>query len=639
MDEPLCLDYDCRCPAYQNCALAGTAMRLEVKSVSMSFFAAPWPADPRLMDDGSPDLRDFPNPSNSSMLISYRDIIMANTKGWGTNQSLYLSFDGNLDPESLPSDPKDTLGDHAAIFLVDISDGPGRGDRIPLSVRYFSAERQFTPPDTLVLRPVLGFPLRQNTTYAVVVTSRVKAVDGRALGSPDALERTKYNEPPDNSKLKKWWESFHPAWQQLEEVTGLGRRDMVAVSVFTTQDVHSEMKSLADLLRARDVPAVDNWNRLSDKPDLYLLEAWFDLPEFQSGTPPDFEGGGGFVFDEEGNPIVQRVDSVPFTLAIPKGQMPEQGWPLVIYAHGTGGSRMSFVNGTDDVADLLAKRAIASISMDQPLQGDRNPWGRDPDIITFNPYNILAMRDNFRQGAADMMVLRRVISRLVVPAQVSPTGEEVVFDNSKVGFMGHSQGSLNGPLYLAHSPDVLGAVFSGAAGGLVPALLGKTEPVDIPGLIILGLGLEADEFDMDHPVLAMFQMFAERADPMNYARGLISYEPAGGLAKHLYFSQGLKDEYALPIQAQAMAAASGCWPAGPIQGSWPAFELRNKQPLPLPVLGNVTTADDQKVTAVMLQYPDDGHFAVFRNPEAKAHYLGFLESMLKSGLPVVPVHE
>ncbi len=636
LDEPLCEDYDCSCPEYKNCALAGTALRFDVRSDAMPFFSAPWPADARLLPDGHPDLRDFPNPSNSSMLIDYRDTIMAETTGWGTNQAIYFSFDGPIDPQSLPSSPEATVASGSPVFLVDISQGPGRGERIPLSVRYLEHERQFTPSFTLVLRPVLGFVLRQNTLYAAVVTRDVLAADGKALGSPDDFERTKYTREPENKSLKAWWETMQLAWPELEAIAGIDASQLAAATVFTTQDIHSEMDRLAGTIANMPVPGLESWGVLSEMAHIYRVEAWFELPEFQAGEPPDFKGGGGIVFDEEGRPVVQRKELVAFTLAIPKGDMPTDGWPLVIYAHGTGGSRNGFSNGDDSVADLLARRSIASIGMDQPLQGDRNPWGRNEDIITFNPYNILAMRDNFRQAAVDMMVLRRIISQLKVPARFSPTGQDVIFDDSKVAFMGHSQGSLNGPIYLAHSPDVLGAVFSGAGGGLVAALLGKTEPVDIPGLIILGMGLEPDEFDMDHPVLAMFQMFAERADPINYARRLISYSPAGGIAKHLFFSQGLKDQYALPIQTQAMAAASGCFPAAPIQGKWPAFDLMGREPLDLPISGNTMGPGGRKVTAVMVQYPDYGHFAVFDSPDAKTQYLGFLESMLKSDIPIVP---
>ncbi len=636
LDEPYCEDYACECPATENCALVGTAVNFEVLDRRMDFFAAPWPADPRLGPDGHPDLSAFPNPANSSMLMDYVETVQSETVGWGTNQAIYFTFDGPLDEGSLPSGPAETLDAGASAFLIDVSDGPGRGQRSPVAVRYLEAARQFTPAHTLVLRPVLGFPLREATPYAAVITRDVRDAQGARLGAPDLFERTKYAEAPLSEALVPWWESLQPVWGDLEQLADLDRAEIAAVAVFTTQNIHAEMEAVQAFVDAEARPTASDWNVLGEMDAFYRVEAWFEMPEFQAGDPPDFEGGGGFVFDEDGQPVVQRRPSIPFTLAFPKdGAMPAAGWPIVVYAHGTGGSRNGFANQNSDVAALLAARGIASIGIDQPLHGDRNPWGRNEDIITFNPYNILAMRDNFRQGAADLMVLRRLLEDLRVPAGVSPTGTEVRFDDDKVAYMGHSQGCLNGPAFLSLADDVRGAVLSGSGGGLGPAILGKTEPVDIPALIILGLGLVEEEFDLDHPVVALFQLFAERADPINYAARLIAEPPAGLPSKHLFFSQGLLDLYALPHQAAAMAAASGCAPMAPLVEPIEPFVLRGVETLDPPVHGNTSDPDGNPITAVMVQYPNDGHFAVFDNDDAKRHYLGFLETLLTDGVPTV----
>jgi hypothetical protein len=631
-DEP----YVCgTCPQSQDCALPGTAMAFQVLSKRAGFFAKPWPADTRLSPDGSPDLADFPNPANASMLTSYLETVAAETRGWGLNAAIFFTFDGAIDPAGLPTTPLQSQAEGASVFLIDVSDGPGRGERFPLAIRFFDHQRQFTPENTLVLRPVLGFPLRQNTRYAAVVDRALSGQDGRPLGASADFERTKYEAEPDNEDLRAWWQSHRPVWDDLEELTGLDRSQVAALTVFTTQDVHSEMEAVAAYVDAQPAPVPSGWNTLADKPDIHRVEAWYETPEFQAGNPPDFDGGGGFVFNQAGVPVPQRVVEIPFTLAVPKGAMPSGGWPIVLYSHGTGGSRNGFASGTDDVADKLARRGLASMGIDQPLHGDRNPWGRNEDIITFNPNNILAMRDNFRQGAADLLVQRKLVGALEVPAGESPTGQAIRFDDSKVAFMGHSQGSLNGPIFMSVSGNTLGAVFSGSGGGLGPAILGKTAPVDIPALIILAMGLEASEFDMDHPVVAIFQIFAERADPLNYSRRLIAEPPGGASPKHLFFSQGLLDEYALPDQTAAMAAASGCWPMQPLIEDLEPFVLCDREALPGPLSGNATGPDGQAITAVMAQYPDDGHFAVFYNEDAQRHYLGFLESLLSQDLPVV----
>ena len=149
------------------------------------------------------------------------------------------------------------------------------------------------------------------------------------------------------------------------------------------------------------------------------------------------------------------------------------------------------------------------------------------------------------------------------------------------------------------------------------------------------MGLVPEEFDLDHPLISAFQIFAERADPLNYARRLLAQPTSGVRPRHLYFSQGLLDEYALPEQAAAMAAASGCSPMEPLVEPIEAFRLRGRNPLDPPISGNAEGPDGNAYTAVMVQYPADGHFAVFDNPDAQRHYLGFLQSLLLDDLPSV----
>ncbi|MBN2495707.1 MAG: hypothetical protein JXR96_14030 [Deltaproteobacteria bacterium] len=631
-----CEVYVCgSCPEGADCALPGTALRFAVRADGAHFFERPWPADVRLREDGGLDLEGFPNPGSSSMLDLYLETIEGHTERFSTSPTVYFAFDGPLDGLRLPITPAESLEEDARAFVIQLSDGPGRGERIPIEIRFFEPARQFTPPSTLVLRPVMGFPLRPGTRYAAVVTREARDTRGKRLGSPADFERCKYDQAPEDAVLRSWWEMLQPVWAEIDELAGLQRGDLAAVTVFSTQRVADELDRLRELLDERAAPAAVDWHRLEDKRDLYQFEASFEMPEFQSGEPPDYAGGGGFVFDADGYPVVQRTEAIPFVLAVPKAEAPSGGWPVVVYAHGTGGDRYSFIDGNIDVADYLAALGLASVSIDQPLHGARNPWGRDEEIITFNPYNILAARDNFRQGSADLLWLHRLLAALEVPAAVAPGASPIRIDGSRVAFMGHSQGSLNGPLYAAACPDLLGAVFSGAGGGLGVALLEKTEPVDIRQLIVEALMIEDGEFDMDHPLISVFQTFAEPADPLSYARRLLIDPAPGHRSLHLFFSQGLLDVYALPEQAAAMAAACGCAPMAPLAQPIEVFALRGIPPLDPPVSGNAAGPDGQARTAVMVQYPDQGHFAVFDSPKARGHYTQFLDDLLHDRTPTV----
>ncbi len=606
------------CPEGTDCSVPGTALVFQARSARADFFESPWPCDARLRADGRLDLAGFPNPGPSSMLQDILDTIEAETVGFGTNQAGYFTFDGPLDAAALAD----------SVFLVDVSDGPTRGERVPVATRFFPAARQFTPANTLVVRPELGFPLRERTRYALVVLRAAGGVHG-LLGATSDFERMKLPQPPEDPRLAAWWRVLEPALAALD----VPASEVAALSVFTTQDVLGEMLRVRDFAAGEAPPTASRWAFQVAWADSWRFEGYLQVPELQAGAPPNFEGGGGFVFDGEGAPVVQRRPEIPFVLTTPRGAPPAAGWPVVIYAHGTGGNRLSFVY--EEVGERLARAGLAVISIDQPLHGARNPAGWSEDLVTFNATNVLAMRDNFRQGALDVLVLRRLLADLAVPAEVSPSGTALPLDGSRVAFFGHSQGSLNGPIFLAVSPDTAGGVFSGPGGGLGVALLEKVEPVDIRALVVTGLGLVDAEFDLDHPVIAVFTAFAERADPLNYGPRLLLDPPAGSRPKHLLFTQGLLDVYAMPAQAAAVAAASGCAPMAPLAQDFPPFSLRGVAPLAPPITANVPGPDGQGYTAVMAQYPEDGHFAVFDNPDAMRHYADFLDSLLHEGLPVV----
>ena len=71
-----------------------------------------------------------------------------------------------------------------------------------------------------------------------------------------------------------------------------------------------------------------------------IFEGTYQGPNFQQGDPPYSSTGGAIT-----NPptIAARMETLRIALTIPKGDPPAAGWPVVIYAHGTGGDYMSFI--------------------------------------------------------------------------------------------------------------------------------------------------------------------------------------------------------------------------------------------------------------------------------------------------------
>src|SRR5262249_52204996 len=153
------------------------------------------------------------------------------------------------------------------------------------------------------------------------------------------------------------------------------------------------------------------------------------------GGDVPYTTGGDIVIGADRLPVVQRMESLRVALTIPLGAKPASGWPIVIYAHGTGGSYHSFIN--DGTAGRLAAQGLAVVSIDQVLHGPRNPGG-NPELDFFNFQNPLAARYNTVQGAADDFSVVRLIEGGGLD-YADPQGGALSFDASKIYFFGHSQ--------------------------------------------------------------------------------------------------------------------------------------------------------------------------------------------------------
>ena len=137
------------------------------------------------------------------------------------------------------------------------------------------------------------------------------------------------------------------------------------------------------------------------------------MPIYQAGTAPyETPAQGGGIAETGGVPAPVRTEEVCFALTIPKGgSTPAAGWPLVVYHHGTGGSMRSFIS--DGVAAKLASGATpaAVLGFDAVEHGARKGGStKKSDDLVFNPLNPRAARDNFLQGAVDILQALRVSS-------------------------------------------------------------------------------------------------------------------------------------------------------------------------------------------------------------------------------------
>lgn len=591
------------------------------------FYDLPFPNDLRRHDDGTLDLSLFPT---NSLIVEQIRAAAESLDGFGLNSAIYARFDGELDPASLP-DAATSVQEGASVYLVNVDpDSPDRGTRMPILVKFRPTGNQTLGIDNLVTRPYPGFPLDEGTTYALVITRRVKDLDGNAV--EPATQLTRMMGTATDPAIVHARTVYQPLLDYLDEADGDSREDVVTAAVFTTQHATRVAPALRKGVYGTPAPVATDIASSTVGTDYSVWVGNYQAPNFQAGDVPYRTAPSGEIkVGADGAAIVTRMEPMRFAVSVPSTAMPTNGYPICIYSHGTGGNYVSFVN--DGTAQLLALQGIAVISTDQVLHGPRNPGG-NPELDFFNFGNVYAARDNALQGFADAWSQQRLAAGLTITA--GP--RTIKFDPTKVSFFGHSQGGVTGPGFVAFEPALTGAVLSGTAGLLYLNLLHKTNPLDIPALV--ETFVRDQPVDEDNPSLALVQMWIERSDSVNYAPLMVRHPgkaPDGtALApRNIFQTEGFTDTYAPNIGIEAFATAlGGDLVQLPDQLAVEGLTLRGRSVKPAPFMDNLGG-----VTAALAQYKQkagsDGHFVVFDIASAKHQAGEFLGTLVRTGKATV----
>jgi pimeloyl-ACP methyl ester carboxylesterase len=651
--------------------------------VGEDFYSLPFPNDIRRTDDGKIDLSGHPVPPEAlgvPFINRYAEVAQEDLEGFSTNAVAIFRFTHPYDFGTVGP-----TGQEGTVRLIDITPGsPDYNFERGISWKETKGTlSSYVCPHWLGISRPLGNPLLPGTTYAAIVTTGVKMEDtGDDFERDDDFVAMLSESQPSDPVLRAAWEQYKPLRDWIDDANQ-DPSEILNAAVFTTQDPEAVMAGLRERVNA-DVPAeisditncsVSGATSPCEMPDgeetrgecgnpggsdFTEIHARIKLPIFQQGTAPylDEEDGGGFELDSQGLPVIQRHEDVCMAISVPSSPPPAGGYPVLIYAHGTGGSFTNTMGSNDFARDLAnASTPIAVVAIDMPEHGSRRGSGdgadQDPDGLFYNFLNPRAARDNVAQGSADLFSLVRwVVTNGGLTAMQSPTGAAVPLDATRIAMMGHSQGATHTALMVSHEPNVIAVVLSGVGGHLTSSLLTKTSPVDIASIVPIGLQDPDNSFRLAaglfNPALSIIQSVFDSVDPINYARRFrISRLPGTASGQNVFVTYGVGDTFS-PEKTQLAYLVAGRLPfVTPIlrePSTVSDFDGTTVDLLAPPLSGNDNFGSGSRTIATR-QYlpgmdaegmPRDGHFVATGKGEAgRADVTRFIEQALSGQTPQI----
>jgi hypothetical protein len=215
---------------------------------------------------------------------------------------------------------------------------------------------------------------------------------------------------------------------------------------------------------------------------------------------------------------------------------PAGGWPIAVFQHGYPRSRTDALL----IADSLADNCIVMVAIDLPLHGItsptnplydaqhertfnldlRAPAGTDPTGTHFlNFANPLQIRDNYRQGSADIVALFKSLPGLDVNGDAAPD-----VDPTRIHLIALSNGSITSIPSLPFVPFRTAGLADGG-GGLTQTVLESPQQSGPAIAFLNSQGLVPNSVLFNNTVLRDFQALVDPADPSNFIAAATQLRP------------------------------------------------------------------------------------------------------------------
>jgi len=649
----------------------GVRTVLPVAGQENEFYALPFPNDVRLTT-GNVDVSDHPRPGPGLIGVDpigkVIDAIGEEITGWSINPGIYMRFTRELNPETIRANQSG-----ANVRLIDL-------DAIkdhPVAFQFNPDRNKYICGNHLYIRPLWSKPLKPKTTYAAVVFKGVESLDGEEGEGLDDLSILLSPTAPLDSSKNLAWLRYQKLRDWLDSVQ-LGEDDVLGATVFTTGDPYTMVRVMREAVLQNNVPqlagtpvlceagtkspcATPNWADTEDgqqglpdfrdcpeapHPLFHEVHALIRVPVFQEGLRP-YETEGGSIAMDGTKPKAVGVEEVCMSITIPRETMPVDGWPVVLYGHGTGGG---FRTGARLVAPYLSgddngSTAFSVVTLDQPMHGPRKLSEKDPGPLFYNFANPAAARGNNLQGASEIFSQVQFLKNFT---GLTISGVPLEFDGNRLAYHGHSQGGATGMMSMPYEAGIGAFVVSGTGGSAPHGILGKTEPYDSS----VGIRVALHEVDIDetHPALHLMQLYFDSTDPLSFAP--LFGDPPSDSPMQLLGVYGQNDNFNPPASIRIMAAATGAELVKPSDTStWPEPGFDDIADLGMtlvtaPVSGNRVVQGETVTQGWVQHFPNpatsiipgegyDGHFVIYRNLDCRAQLLRFLDTWVKEEYPTI----
>jgi Bacterial virulence factor lipase N-terminal len=459
----------------------------------------------------------LPLPDCSAQPSDCEDLEIINTlDGFNLQPRLSIPFDGPIDVRSVSSQ---------TVFLIRLENSltgqDGGGHVVGINQIVWDPSRNTLHVESDEL-------LDQHTRYALIVTGGLRDPEGMPVEASGAFQRFRHDLNFGLSQdlaVKSYRKALLHA---LSEASALGvESDIVAASVFTTQSTTATLEKIRDQIHAatpapadfllgtggeRTVFALDDVTGIAlrqqvrvegplnaplnvNLPLLRIIPGAVGRIAFGKYVSPEYRvHPGGFipaVGTRTGTPMVQGTNEVYFSVALPSGAPPADGWPVAVFGI-PGGANKEGELGLPSVAATMAEQGVATVAINivghgfgalgtltvstrqaagslgvtLPAGGrgiDQNADGlieRREGITAARPRSIIEDRDGFRQTVADLMQLVRTIE---VGMDVDGDGAPEL-DASRIYYFGPSLGGMYGSAFLAVEPNVRTGVLNVPGG-------------------------------------------------------------------------------------------------------------------------------------------------------------------------------